>query len=74
MGNVNQGHWLRNYKRKCSFENCVFYFLKFEKVLLLMLTLFFLSILDCLTSVPEAPVNTTLKKLSYFCKEKINYE
>ena len=47
LTHVNQflGHWLMNYKKKYFFENCVFYFLKLEKLLLLMLTLFFLSIL-----------------------------
>jgi len=46
------GHWLKNYKRKYFLENCVFYFLKFEKVLSLKLTLFFLSTYNCLTNAP----------------------
>jgi len=52
--------WLRNYKRKCVLGNCIFYFLKLEKVLLLILTLFFLSIFNCLTSASETLVNMTL--------------
>jgi len=47
------GHWLRNYKREYFLENYIFYFFKLEKVLLLMLTLFFLSIFSCLTSARE---------------------
>jgi hypothetical protein len=56
---MSPGHWLRNYKRKCFFENCVFYFLKLEKVLFLMTTLFFLSTYSCLTSAPGTLVNMT---------------
>jgi len=46
-------YWLRNYKRKCYLGTCVFYFLKLEKVLFLMLNLFFLTIFNCLISVSE---------------------
>jgi len=49
-------------KGNVFFEKFVFYFLKFEKVLLLMLTLFIFSIFDCLTNEPcfGALVNITL--------------